>query len=45
VSRWKDIINIDLKDVRREGLEDIHTVQDNVQWRFLMNTIMYFRIP
>jgi hypothetical protein len=43
--RRKDNINIYLEEIGSEGVNWIHLVQDRVQRRALLNTIMDLRIP
>jgi hypothetical protein len=38
--RWKDNIEIDLREVRCEGVDWAHIPQDGVQWWALVNTVM-----
>jgi hypothetical protein len=38
-------IRTDLREIWREGVEWMHLVQDNVQWRALVNTVMYLQVP
>jgi hypothetical protein len=41
---WEDNIRMDLKEIRREGADWIHVVQDTDQWRAVLNTVMNLRI-
>jgi hypothetical protein len=42
--RWEDIINIDFKVIKWDGMDWIHLVQDRNQWRAPMNTVMNIRV-
>jgi hypothetical protein len=42
--RWKDNIEMDLKEIGWEGVEWIHLAQDVVQWRAVMKTVMKLRV-
>jgi hypothetical protein len=44
-SRWKDNIEIYLKEIRREDVDWIHLAEDRVQLRALVNTVMSLRVP
>jgi hypothetical protein len=37
--RWKDI-NIDLMEIRSEGMDWINLVQDRFQWQSFVNNVM-----
>jgi hypothetical protein len=43
--RWEDNIKMDLREIRIEGANCIHLVQDGVQWRAFVNTVMNLRVP
>jgi hypothetical protein len=40
-----DNIKIDLKEMECEGVDWFHLIQDRVQWRALVNTVMNIRVP
>jgi hypothetical protein len=40
--RWVDNIKMDLREMRRDGMDWIDLVQDRDQWRALVNTVMNF---
>jgi hypothetical protein len=42
---WLDNINIDLKEIERDGMDWIDLVQDRDQWRALVYTAINFRVP
>jgi hypothetical protein len=42
--RW-DNIKMDLREIRRGGMECINLVNDRDQWRALVNTVMNVRVP
>jgi hypothetical protein len=43
--RWKDDINIDLREIGIDGANWIRLAQDRVQWRAFVNTVMNLRVP
>jgi hypothetical protein len=43
--RWKDNIKINLRKIGWSGMDWIHLVQDRVQRRALVNTVMNLRVP
>jgi hypothetical protein len=43
--RWEDNIKMDLREIGIDGANCIRLAQDRVQWRALMCTIMYLRVP
>jgi hypothetical protein len=43
--RWKDNIKMDLREIGIDGANWIHLVQDGVQWRACVNTVMNLRVP
>jgi hypothetical protein len=43
--RWESNIKMDLREIRRGGMEWISLVQDRDQWRALVNTVMNLRVP
>jgi hypothetical protein len=42
---WIDNIRMDLTVVEWEDVVWIHLAQDRVQWRALVNTVMYLGVP
>jgi hypothetical protein len=42
---WEDNIKIDLRDVGINEANWIQLVQDRVQWRAFVNTVMNLRVP
>jgi len=42
--RWEDDNRTDLREIRGEGVDWIHLVQDRDQWQALVN-IMKLRVP
>jgi hypothetical protein len=44
-SRWEDNIKIDLREIGWGGMDWIDLAQDRDQWRALVNTVMYLRVP
>jgi hypothetical protein len=36
---------MDLREIRRDGVDWIDLAQDKDQWRALMDTVMNFRVP
>jgi hypothetical protein len=40
-----DNINMDLREIRWDGIDWIDLAQDRDQWRAIVNTVMYFRVP
>jgi hypothetical protein len=40
--RWKDNIKLDLREIRIDGANRIQLVQDRVQWRAFVHTVMNF---
>jgi len=44
--RWNDnrYIKMDLTKIGHESTEWIHTAQDNVQWRVIVNTLINLRV-
>jgi hypothetical protein len=45
VHRWEDNIRIDVWEIRCEGVEGMHLVQDRDQWRILVKTVMNHLFP
>jgi hypothetical protein len=43
--RWEDNINMDLGETGIDGANWIRLVQDRVQWRAFVNTVMNLRVP
>jgi hypothetical protein len=43
--RWKDNINVELREIGSEGMDWIHLTQDRDRWRALVNTVMKLRFP
>jgi hypothetical protein len=43
--RWEDNIKMDLREIGIDGENWIHLVQDMVQWRDFVNTVMNLRVP
>jgi transcription termination factor 2 len=43
--RWKDNIKMDLREIGIDGANWIQLVQDRVQWRAFLNTVMNLRVP
>jgi hypothetical protein len=43
--RWEDIIKMDLGEIGIDGTNWIRLVQDRVQWRAFVNTVMNLRVP
>jgi hypothetical protein len=43
--RWEDNIKMDLREIVIGGANWIRLVQDRVQWRAFVNTIMKLRAP
>jgi hypothetical protein len=43
--RWENNIKMDLREVGIDGAICIHLVQDRVQWRAFVNTVMNLRVP
>jgi hypothetical protein len=41
--RWEDNINLDFKEVMREGADYICLAQDKNGWRAVVNTVLNFR--
>jgi hypothetical protein len=37
---WEDNIRMNLKEIRRKGVNWIHLTQVRGQWRFLVNTVV-----
>jgi hypothetical protein len=42
--RWEDNIKMGLREIRWDGMDWIHLVQDRYQWRALVNTVMNLRV-
>jgi hypothetical protein len=38
-------INVDHKEVGREGVDWIHLAQDRDQWQAIVNTVMNIQVP
>jgi hypothetical protein len=43
--RWEDNIKMDLREKGIDGANWIRLVQDRVQWRVFVNTVMDLRVP
>jgi hypothetical protein len=43
--RWLDIIKVDLREIRWDGMHWIDRAQDRDQWRALVNAVMNLRVP
>jgi hypothetical protein len=42
---WEDNIKIDLREIGVDGANWIQLVQDRIQWRAFVNTMMSLRVP
>jgi hypothetical protein len=36
---------MDIREIRWEGVDWIHLAQDRNQWRAVVDTVMYLRVP
>jgi hypothetical protein len=45
IHRWADSIKTNLRETGCDGIDWIDLAQDSNQWRALVNTVMYIRIP
>jgi hypothetical protein len=43
--RWVDNIEMDLREIRWDGVDWIDQAQDRDQWRALVNTVMNLQVP
>jgi hypothetical protein len=43
--RWEDDIKMELKEIGIDGAKWIQLVQDRIQWRACVNTVMNLRVP
>jgi hypothetical protein len=43
--RWGNNIKVDLREIGIDGANWIQLVQDRVQWRAFVNTVMNLRVP
>jgi hypothetical protein len=43
--RWVDNVEIDLREIGRDGMVWIDLAQDRNQWRALVNTVLNLRVP
>jgi hypothetical protein len=44
--KWQDNVNIDLKEIRCEHVDDcVHLAQDRVLWQAFVNTIKNILVP
>jgi hypothetical protein len=43
--RWLENVKIYLRDIGWDGMDWIDLAQDSDQWRALLNTVMYLRVP
>jgi hypothetical protein len=39
-SRWEDNIKMDLREIRWEGVDQIHMAQDRDQWQGVVDVLM-----
>jgi hypothetical protein len=44
-SRWEDNIRMNLREIRWEGVDSIHVVQNKDQWRAFVNTVLNLHVP
>jgi predicted small integral membrane protein len=44
-TRWVDNIKIDLREIGWDWMDWIDLAQDNDQWRALVSTVVYRRVP
>jgi hypothetical protein len=42
---WEDNIKMDLREIGIDGANWIQMVQDRVEWRACVNTVMNLRVP
>jgi hypothetical protein len=42
--RWEDNIKMDVREIRRGGMDQIYLAQERDQWRALINTVMNLRV-
>jgi hypothetical protein len=43
--RWEDTIKLHLREIGIDGVNWIWLVQNRVQWRALLNTVISLRVP
>jgi hypothetical protein len=43
--RWENNIEMDLREVGRNGMDWIHLAQDRDQWKTLVNIVLNLRVP
>ena len=43
--RWEDNIKMDLKEIGVDVMNCMELAQDRDQWRALMNSVLYLRVP
>jgi hypothetical protein len=43
--RWEDNITMDLREIGWGGMDWINLAQGSDQWKALVNTVMYLRVP
>jgi hypothetical protein len=43
--RWEDNIKLDLREIGIDGANWIRLVQDRLQWRASVNTVINLRVP
>jgi hypothetical protein len=43
--RWVDDIKMDLTEIGWDGMDWIELAQDRDQWRAVVSTVTYFRVP
>jgi hypothetical protein len=42
---WLNNIKMDIREIRRDGVDWIDLAQDRGQWKALVNTVMKLRVP
>jgi hypothetical protein len=45
IGKTNDYINMDLREIRGDGMDWIDLAQDRDQWRALVKTVMNLRVP
>jgi hypothetical protein len=43
--RWEGNINVDLKGIKYENLNQTYLTEDREHWRNFVNIVMFLRIP
>jgi hypothetical protein len=43
--KWVDHIQMDLREIGRDGADWMDMAQDRDQWRALVNTVLNLRVP